>query len=401
MPEIVSQFFLWGGLLAFVQWWRQGSAATAVLAAFALGIAGLTRVELFVLLPCAVTLFLALSDRRPGTRAFLLVYGTLVAHGFVHLVLVPSHYGGVLRLALLGSGRLVLGLGALASLLVLATVTASERFTRRTRRALAALAVAGGAAAFAAGSHAAPLVSVEWLAGTTSWAVLAAAAFGLVLWGRNLKTVGFPLVVFLVAGVPLLYDAHVTEVQLWAVRRFVPVVIPFVCLLAATTIAWSTRLRGGALLGGSLAALLLVGNARPLWRVRSLPFHPAQAEALAALARQVPENAVVFFAPELAAYLIHVPLWLVHDREPLVLPLFGWETVLARTAPGLSRRHPVLYVGNAFGGPPRVDGLAFQPRAEIRLETLVPALDVRRAPTAGVTHLIPLRLYDVSRREAG
>lgn len=403
MPEIVAEAFLWGGLLTFGLWWRDGSRATAALAALALGIAGLTRIEDLLMVPLGVMTFIAWSSRRPRTiGTFAAVYGGLVAHGLGHLLLVPTHYRDVIQQQAVIVRRSLEGLGMPVAIpaagLGVAAVVAVVGPLRVRRGAL--LALGGTAAAgFVHLSRMTLSTTLVWLAESASWGVLGMAVLGLALRPWRRPAMGLPCAVLLVVGLPFLWDPHVTAVQLWGVRRFVTVVVPCVGLLAALAVSWVARRR--PLVALALAGVLSLANARPVWRLRGLPFFPPQEEALRGLAKHIPDGAVVFVAPELTQYLVHLPLWLVYDREPIVLPAPAWQAAMAAIGPGLALRQPVVYLGNAFGPRPTVDGLDITPRAETQLRTLVPELDALRAPAGSTTHLVPLRIYDVAVRRAG
>jgi hypothetical protein len=146
----------------------------------------------------------------------------------------------------------------------------------------------------------------------------------------------------------------------------------------------------------AVAAALLAANALPAVRLRRLPVFPEQKGALRALAEQSPPGAAVFFAPDLADYAIHVPLWLVHERESFVLPLLDPRGALALAARALLPRHPVVYVDE---GPatPAVEGLVFTPRGEARFLFVTSTADARTA----FEWPLALRLYTVTARGRG
>jgi hypothetical protein len=410
MPEVLTQLFVWGGLLCFVVWWRHEWPAAGALAALALGVAGLTRVEYLFLVPLALVLQLGLAVRRPrGTWPFAALYVTFLAHGLAHLALVPTHYREVVQaeLALLWSSFRALDARTTAALLapLAAIVAAVVLLTRggwrpRLRRA-ASLALAGAwVLGFVARSDSRLLPTLSWLAETAPWPLLALASLGLVLWARRWArdgaAVALPLVLFAVASATLLYDPHVTPSAIWALRRFVPVTLPFVYVLAASALPW----RRSAAVAAALAAVLLVMNARPTAKLRSLPLFPDQKREVAALAARIDPGAVVFFAPELADYVIHLPLWLVHGRESFVLPPWDWRGALRAGALTLLARHAVYYVGAGGGEEPAVAGLEFAARGEARFRFVLPGPDLSRVPSGTSEWPLALRIYEVRRAAA-
>ncbi len=228
--------------------------------------------------------------------------------------------------------------------------------------------------------------------------MLLTAAAGALLWPRP-PGWGLALIVLAVVGLPFLWNPHVTPVHLWGVRRFVPVVVPWLGLLAANVPAWvAGRSRWLAV---ALGGLLVAANARPMTRLYGLPFFPSQTNALAELAEKLPANAVVLVAPELTAYLVHLPLWMVHDREPLVLSPVRGQTIVPAVIARLAARHHVVLLANSLGPQPVIDKLDVRPRADVTLRTLTPELDPLRAPTRGTAHLVPLRVYDLTPRPPG
>ncbi|HYR95139.1 MAG TPA: glycosyltransferase family 39 protein, partial [Candidatus Binatus sp.] len=185
MPEVLTQLFLCGGLLCFVVWWRHEWPSAGALAAAALGIAGLTRVEYLFLVPLALLLQLVLVPRRPrGTWLFAGLYLALLAHGLAHLALVPTHYREVVteEVAHLWSSLPALDARTTARTVapVAAIVAAVVVVTRGGWRPGLALALAGTwAMALFARSESQLAPALSWLAETAPWPVLALACLGL------------------------------------------------------------------------------------------------------------------------------------------------------------------------------------------------------------------------------
>lgn len=413
MPEILAQFFLWAGLLNFVLWWR-GSLPAAALSAFSLGIVGLTRVEYLFFVLFAVVLTLGLATARPrGMGRFSALYGTLLAHGVAHLILVPTHYRDVLQ----SQGRMVwaglVGLEPLAIAVALLLAAALFALAARVLAGTLSVGVRRVAVLSGAGVYGAAFVYVSdfkvataftWLATTVPWPVLAVGALGLLRWAwqstRVDGSLSFPLVLFLVVGAPFLYDPHVTPIQLWAVRRFLPVIIPFTYVFAVTALVWVARRivwrRAGAIVSVVAAAALLVFNARPTAAIYDIEFFPDVKQGIRSLAETMSPGDVVFFPPPFTDVLIPLPLWLVHDRESFLLPHGAARRALRAAVAALSPRHTIFYVEYDFGHLPVVDGLAFQPRDRAELRCLLPELHPTRAPTKGRPLLMRLRVYEVA-----
>lgn len=134
--------------------------------------------------------------------------------------------------------------------------------------------------------------TVAWLAWYVGWPVVVAAAAGLALLVRcalvRRDPAAWTLAVVVVGG-SLLYlvRANITPDQLWAVRRFLPVAIPGLLVVAGWVVVrlWRSRRAVGQVLGVALAVVML---ATPVlaWHVsastRDLDGRRAQAEAVCA-----------------------------------------------------------------------------------------------------------------------
>jgi hypothetical protein len=401
MPEIVAQALLWGGFVCGLLWWRRALPAAGVLAALALGVAGLARVEYLVLLPLALVLQ-GLVARRwpPGAWAFAAVSVALLAHGVAHLALVPTHYREVVAAELrTGLASPVARAAALVGLLLAAVLLTRAGRRPGVRRALAVAIAGGWMLAFASRSQPSLPGTVRWLAETAPWPVLALAAVGLVLAVRRLSAdpgLGLPLAVFLLATASFLYDPHVAPSALWALRRFVPVTLPVLYLLAASALPWRRSIAAAT----AAALVLIVLNALPAATLRRLPLFPDRKHEVATLASRIDPDAAVFFAPELAGYVIHLPLWLVHGRESFVLPPWDWRTGLRAGALALLPRHRVYYVNDAAEPAPAVPGLRLAASADVRFRFVLPGPDASRLPTATRELPLTVRLYEVRAAEA-
>jgi hypothetical protein len=413
MPEIVCQFFLWAGLLAFVVWWREAWPAAGAIAALTFGITGLARVEYLFFVPLALALYLGFAARYPrGVWLFVALYAAITVHGLAHMMLVPTHYRDVVtrqlaalwsQVGAIGAGRAAMVL-AVVALLAVALVRTRGGWWGYMRRGAALTAAGTWVAAFAYASWRRVLPNaLETLGDAVPWPVLAVGAVGLVPWVvravRAERGLFLPLLLVLLVTGAFLYDPHVTPIYPWALRRFVPATVPLVCVLAGTALAWLTGWMTSrrAVVVTVLAGLLLVSfNARPLTRLYPLPIYPEQKHQVRALAEQLPAGAVVFFAPDLGNTMLYLPLWLVHDRETFVLPGWRWQHGLQQAAFALVGRHPVFYVDAADDPEPSVGGLTFLRRGGLELAFVVPDFGRNVSPSGATGWRVPIRVYQVT-----
>ena len=393
MPEIVTQLFVWGGLVAFARWCRDERRRDGLVAALALGVAALSRVEYLLFVPLAFALWLTLAPRRPpGTALVAAVLAVVVLHGVAHLLVVPTHYRDLVlsRLATLRARPALLA--GPAALAVVAALLA-WRTRGRAVRAIVLVTLAVAAAGFLLASRRPwRLAGVPWLALAVPWPVLAASAVGFgTLVRRRTAANAFPLLLFAIVTAILFTDPHVTPSPLWVLRRFVPVTIPFLALLASVALPW----RRAPWLAAVAVAGALALTARPTAALRRLPLFPDQQPPLARLAALLPPDAAVFYAPDVAAYAIHVPIWLAHGREGFVLPPWDWRGALRTSAAALGDRHPIFYVSDEDGAP-AVPGLAFERAGETAFRFVTPKIEPKALPTAVEEWPLTLRVHRVS-----
>jgi hypothetical protein len=412
MPEVLTQCFLWSGLLAFVVWRRTGSVPAAGLSGLALGLASLTRVEFLFLLPAPVALYLGLTATHArGTGLFLAAFAGPLLDGFLRVIFVPSHYRDVVWTELARVGRWSLLATDTQALLrdaaLLAALAAIVVILRRSRGPRLRRVVTLGAAGAGAGAYLLrsdphlTLPTIAWLAESVSWPILLGAVAGVVLWLRAPRRTdpahAFPLLILFVVGGALLYDPHVGRNYLWGIRRLVPLVIPFAYLLAATALYDLTRgLTSSArtAVPAAIGAVLLFWNVVAVSQLRGLALFPDQTRPLQALADAIPARAIVFFLPSLDALMLHVPLWLTHGKESAVLPPWLWKMGLQTTAPGILRRRPVFLV--AGDGPaPTIGSLDVIARATVDLQLRTPEPDAEKAPSSAIASPVRLRVFEV------
>jgi hypothetical protein len=120
-------------------------------------------------------------------------------------------------------------------------------------------------------------------------------------------------------------DPRVVPLQPWAMRRFVPMVLPLLFLVAAR--GWQAGLR--RVLGPAPATLLLVGLSLAAAsafvpetsRLASRPGEEDTAATVHALAEVLPEGALVLVPDSSAGLHVQIPLEYARGRDVLLLPL--------------------------------------------------------------------------------
>jgi hypothetical protein len=333
--EPLALFFFVGGLLCVVLFLREGSGALALLAGLAFGCALLTKITaaLPVLVTLAGTSLVAAATgkqrrwRLPAAigTGFLLVlpyyYGPAREATLTILGAAPRVFSGPFGLAL--AAGLLAGAGALAG-------RAAARWLPRHRSAVRWAASAGIGAAGLFGyfvrpvldrtSDAGNLVQVGWFL-TPLALVLALAGVLLVVHRRGGRDRTAARLLFLgvaaAVTLALLYRKQIVPVYPWALRRFVPEVLPALALFAAVALA---AVAGGRRAGRARAALAAALLAATLgWGLARgrhlLPYreYAGAAAPIARVAAAIPDDAVAVCVEGWLA----TPLHFIHGRNTL------------------------------------------------------------------------------------
>jgi hypothetical protein len=355
MSEAVSQFFLLGGLWVSILYMRTEGRMLAAAGGFVLGIAGLTGFDVVITTTAGVLAFVAaglFAGRRiANARYFVAAYSTVVVYGLAHLAHYPSNYGVFLEVrvprlpfgttimrvlsAATPEAWLALGLAALAF-----AVFVSTRLIRRlardeqTRRRYAALTLGFVLAlyltAYFFGSKPRYSESVHWFPAYLSWPLVLLFFAGLagIAWrrgvvARDTQAAGL-LAAFAVTSIPLLYNPQLQDfgVHIGTMRRYVPVVIPGIFLVAAIGFAgFVQRLPSAARwitvpLVGVLVAALVAQPGMMLFEHRLWDNGVAESAELAAM---FPPSAVILVAPDLVGVQAQAALTFWHGFGAVAL----------------------------------------------------------------------------------
>jgi len=382
-----------------------------------LGLAGLARTEMFVFLVAAGVLWLAWARPRVPSLAFIVGFALVLALAAVTVRGSPSHHLAYLTndvglhvLALVPrvtaawrDGRLAAGAAFLGAVLFAAGFVGRWRgvgFLRGMSRLLALLAVAVGVFVYVKlGGRPLPLRHVGWLAAYCTWELLVlGGAGGVAIWRRGDPAVRFGVLVWLLVAVVFIANPRVAPYQPWAIRRFLPLLIPGLTIAAAAGLALLTAASSRARTLAVLAVVLAVAflEVRPILAVRREPFFAGSFEAVRALADRLPSDAIVVIDDAFADVQIQVPLWLVHGRETVMVSWSGtrWRSVMTALAAG---GRPVYWITSRYQQPPAAPGLVFSVvAAEHEIRVPLPEAPAGVPPARTVTRLVPLRIYGVA-----
>lgn len=352
MPEVPSQFFLWGGLAAAGASFERPRQGLGIVAGLGLGMAGLLRVDGLAHLAAALALWLVfVPDRWPATRGFAPALILLALYAVVHQVFFPTHYLGEVVGLLRYFGASLAGLGwAAAPLgLVLLATAAGARALGGARNLLVRLGAGAAFVAYVAISFGYTRPDwgtvFGWLATYAGVPLLLAGGAGAFLWARRAPTPAerFALLLGLLVLAQVAYDPRVTPAPLWAIRRFVPVALPTL-LIAAALCFDSLWARGRRLVAAALVTVIALGaGGSTVLAYRTSAFEEASVH-VRAIAATLPDDAVVILEPDFAiASQLHIALWTAtgHPTYLLVPQMDESLTVLLQA---LGDR-PVYWIG--------------------------------------------------------
>ena len=300
--EPLTLLLVFAGLLAFQTLWDDPSAGPiwGIFGGAVLGAAFLTRIDLPVV---ALLVIGALAVRwrqgrwSRGWSAYAIILGLFLVHTFLSAWLINwpyfwNTYRGVLRV--LGQSSLVLVVGGLGGVtLVVGGIMLWRKRSSRTdgnwpervlhsrqfRWLLIALVVSLSAYAYFLRPRLEPIRHFSsWPAGNQvpvlngqNWVrlgwyltplglLLATLGLTIILWRESLGRLGLFLCVGILTTIQYVYNIFNTPYHIYAMRRYVPIVIPMLMVYAAVAIVAVFRARRSwlARAGGALLALSLM-----------------------------------------------------------------------------------------------------------------------------------------------
>lgn len=431
VPETLAQWLVLSGLLAWVVALRDRAPRWAFAGGAFLGLGCFAKVDLIVLLGVALVAYvawrlLARPERGDlGVRYFpylLVSFGLLLLHNFTHYLVFASHYRpyveylirtSYLSRLLQASGAIQIVVAVLAVLAILGAVMVLLRRSARDRERAGGLALAALVVAYAVNYVATTNGRVDdtaaWLSWYLSWPLLAAGG-GAVLWlmaGRASRDPGATLLValLLVVGLQYLWNPLEPSVHIWAMRRFVPVVLPLLMVaismgLAASLDRVAPMFRNWA---GAVAGLLLVALvARPTLALAGEPIWRGAVAQVDEIANRFPPDAVVVASPTLAGTHLSTSLAYLHDIDTVLVQHPNPNAPLLEQAilGWLASERPV-FLAFAAGDPLRFPAPALVLSELRRANIELPMLEITRdrAPEGVYRPRIGLLVWRIARRE--
>jgi len=369
VSESLSEVLVFLALLAFALWEETRSAAFGALAGVALGLSLLVRIDSVLLLAPVALWALVRRGRAEWSwrelMPLLVPIAVLAAHAALHASFWSRKYvvdilerpywrqgGGVYLVA----AASLLALAAAGHLLVAPLAAFSRRHARLVRTAVSAGAVllalyayflrpqlsawagadgndpsrviAHPGALRALGFHrlaahdAQSFLRLGWF---LTPAVLALAVAGFVLLLRDWRPrYLFPTLTAATVGLFYLYKIRIYNDYFFALRRFVPVVIPFLLALAAFALVRFGR--GGRLrrvAAGAVALAIAAAYLRQTWPLIGYRDWRNSVRFVADVARRFGPDDVVIFEQQGSVHLLSLPLWAVHGVNALELARFN------------------------------------------------------------------------------
>lgn len=369
VSETVSQFLVFLGLLAFLHWEERGSVAFGVLAGAAFGVSLLVRIDsVLIAVPLGIWLAIRLGDGSLSWRRSLglvVPFALLAMHSALHAAVFTRKYllditsrpywhhppmvwaGGAVAAAVAIAAAPRLGPVAVRWLeargdslraIVAAALVATALYAYFVRPQLSVWAGGDGndpvlawespGALKALGFHRLAAHDAQSLA-RLGWFVtpggLALGVLGLVVMIREWRPrYLMPVLTALTFSLFYLYKIRVYNDYYFALRRYVPVTIPFLMAsIALLLVRFGSRGGWRRTAAAGVALILFTAFARDTARVWRHVDWQGSVKFVADVARRFgPEDVVVFEQPR-SIHLLSLPLWAHFGVNALELARFN------------------------------------------------------------------------------
>ena len=379
MPEVPSQYFLWGGLWAGAVSLSSGGTRLGALAGLAVGVAGLMRLDMLIHVGAGLALWKAFAPRRswPAGPGFAPVLAVMTAYAIAHQVLFPTHYGAEiaprLRIVLdyLRSRHLLDPRVAGATALAVAVMAGAFWRAGRVEAVTLWWAAVRTAALVAFGAYAIAIVgtawpdfatNLAWLRLYAGWPIVLAAVIGVPCWLRRARNSAerFALVFALVATAQLFYYPPVSPQPLWAIRRFLRIAFPLAAIAAGLALS-SLAARGRWLLSVVGLALILGFGPRLAFKYRQPAYQNTMAY-VRSIGALIPRGAVIVGDPAFfAESQLHIALWILRDAPAFFVSRTRTDSLRELRAAMGDR--PMFWVGPTGRSPVTTGNLQLVPVA--------------------------------------
>lgn len=410
MSEPLAIAFVWGGLVFL----GRGAPLTA---GIMIGIGGVARAETLVFAAGAIAVWWAWTA-VPLRHVVAVVVGAAIAGALAAagLFASPNHHIAYLRndlafawvrlvyrlLPALADGRVSATLVLLPVLPLAVAVAAAWRgrgIAKGGSRLLLALALVLVTLLYLRiGGRAEPLRHLGWLAHSMSPLGLALGMIGgVVVWRRGGPAARLAAILLVLVAAIFVPSPRVASYQPWAMRRFLPIVIPGLALGAGAILGglWTTDRRRWRVTAVVVTLVVVGFQVRPTLATRSRGYYDDSFASVRRLAEQIPASGVVVIDGGFADLQMQVPLWLVFGRESVVATGGGpaWRVLLATL---VTAGRPTYWIQSRYGSLPQAKGLAFTRIGEgTELVVQLPDSPADVPPTAVMRKLVPLQLYGV------
>ncbi len=369
VSEPMSQFLIFLGLLALWHWDERGTPLLGAIAGAAFGLSLLVRIDsILIVIPLAVLLFAKRGlEKRPWSSLLplLLPFVALAGHAALHGLLFAPKYlldvvnrpywrqppGVWLGVALVGLA-LLLSADRLAPAMVArlqktggawrwvlsAAVVAAALYAYFLRPELSAWAGGDGndpARVLAdpgwvqtlgfrrlAAHDAQALLRLGWFVHPLALALAVAGVVGVIRRGdpRHL----FPVTLALTCAFFYFYKIRVYNDYFFALRRYVPVVLPFLLGFASVALArLALRGRMARIAAVALALVLTLSYARDTFAIATHVDWRGASRFVDDLARRFGPEDVVVFEQTASIHLLSLPLWAAHGVNIVELARFN------------------------------------------------------------------------------
>jgi hypothetical protein len=415
LSEPIAWFFAWAALAALDAWEDDGFSADALVAGLMLGALAVIRPEfaLFTVSALCIRHVMAFSfGTRPFGPSFVLGFAIMTIAAVIEVRYLRGAYLAPIEEILRAIGWQIselrrgtpAQLQAAAIAGAIAIGGAGLWMARKIgfTRVMAFMIPFGFVALYCIESTPRPARSLTWLVSFLGYVAPILALLGIaVAWRQRGEVRGnsFLLVLSILVSGLLIYNTHVNPALPWAIRRFVPIVIPAVILFAGL---FANSLYRRSPLVGFACWIVLAGTILvPASALYGQQFHAGSEQQLHKFVQELPTDGVYLIDDRLAPLLLGIPLWLLYDIDNLPANLntqFLRRTVY-RAIRELRVHRPVYYVRPT---PAAADPLAAYNRELITDYTFqIPLMEQTqdRMPTAIVSYTTTVSVFRIGTRK--